>query len=239
MSKQTNITIDEARELVGDDVLWPRVRDFLWNFAPQVHESWLEGLQPPALAACGGGESSAPNPARLADMPRVRRFFLSSLGVEPAFHAFPKGDMSRILLLDGGIVLEIAKWLGALVLARRLRLVTGGAAVRELKAALPGVYPEVFGFTAYFRGLEPSFAEAFPPDGAKRPADAEGVVSAGLSVLDSLLADIPRPVASRLRFKLPKGICDREPARLDPETCGKALARLLKLKFPEAYSLCC
>ena len=38
------IEMDEARALVADDVLWPRVRDFLWNFAPQVHESWLEGM---------------------------------------------------------------------------------------------------------------------------------------------------------------------------------------------------
>ena len=39
------IDIGAARALVADTVLWPRVRDFLWDFAPQVHPNWLEGLK--------------------------------------------------------------------------------------------------------------------------------------------------------------------------------------------------
>ena len=42
MEKAEAITLDEARELVGDAVLWPRMRDFLWDFAPSIHVSWLE-----------------------------------------------------------------------------------------------------------------------------------------------------------------------------------------------------
>ena len=42
--KNEAITIDEARELAADPALWPRVRDFLWDFVPQVHPSWWEGL---------------------------------------------------------------------------------------------------------------------------------------------------------------------------------------------------
>ena len=45
MEKAEAITLDEARELVGDAALWPRMRDFLWDFAPQVHESWMESLK--------------------------------------------------------------------------------------------------------------------------------------------------------------------------------------------------
>ena len=44
MQSELPIAMDEARALVSDRVLWPRVRDFLWDFAPQVHESWLEGV---------------------------------------------------------------------------------------------------------------------------------------------------------------------------------------------------
>ena len=39
-----DVTVEEARNLVADQALWPRVRDFLWDFAPQVHPSWLEDL---------------------------------------------------------------------------------------------------------------------------------------------------------------------------------------------------
>ena len=86
--------------------------------------------------------------------PRVKRYVLSSLGVEPCFHRFPKEDGSRLLLLDGETLELIVKWLGALSCAGALRRVTNGATVRELKAALSGVYPEVFGYTMYFGSLE-------------------------------------------------------------------------------------
>lgn len=214
-------TIEEARALVADAALWPRARDFLWDFAPQIHPSWLEGL----------GLGGVP----CLSSPRVKKFILSSLGVESVFHAFPKEDWSRLLLLDGATLLEIAKWLGALACAGSLRRVTDGKTVRALKAALPGVYPEVFGFSVYFRRLEGLFGEA-------SPRDAEGVVSAGMSILDSLLAPLPGPLVSRLRLKLPGNLHDsvapRE-AKADPAVAGPALAKLLKLKFPEAHKLCC
>ena len=127
------ISMEDARALVGDAKLWPRVRNFLWDFAPQVHESWLE-----------------PNQLSLRDSPRVKRYILDSLGVEPCFHAFPKEDGSRILLLDGATLESAAKWLGALACAESLRRVTSGEVVRKLKSKLRGIYPEVFGYSAYF-----------------------------------------------------------------------------------------
>ena len=153
MEKAEAITLDEARELVGDAALWPRMRDFLWDFAPQVHESWLGGLAVRWLGSEGSAQSQDNAAAQLpnyltASSPRVKRFILESLGVEPFFHDFPKDDWSRLALLDGATLLEIAKWLGALACAGELRRVTNGATVRELRTALRGVYPEVFGFTA-------------------------------------------------------------------------------------------
>ena len=47
MSNEANISIDDARALVADEALWPRMRDFLWDFTPQIHASWLEGLRMP------------------------------------------------------------------------------------------------------------------------------------------------------------------------------------------------
>ena len=226
------IDVDAARALVADAALWPRVRDFLWDFAPQVHGSWLEDL---GRATLDEG---------LMSSPRVKRFILSALGIEPCFHAFPKDDWSRLALLDGQALELIVKWLGALACAGELRRVTDGKTVRALKSALPGIYPEVFGYTAYFaridsqrRGAETQGEES--PDAGSRPSIAENVVSAGLSVVDSLLADVPSPILSRFRFKLPKSLCDSAAPRLKKETCGAVVAKLLKLKFPEAYRLCC
>ena len=70
---------------------------------------------------------------------------------------------------------------------------------------------------------------------------SEDVVSTGLSIIVSLLDSLPEALSSRLEFKLPKGLCDlcvlcgeNERPALDA-----AVKRLLKLKFPEAYKLCC
>ena len=216
--------MDEARALVADQALWPRVRDFLWDFATQVHESWLGGLV-------------APNYQTLLASSRVKRHVLSSLRITPCFHTFPKDDWSRLLLLDGATLEEIAKWLGAIACAGDLRRVTDGATVRELKAALPGVYPEVFGYTMYFKGIDLAVKDAKSTKGRM----SEDVFSTGLSIIVSLLASLPEALSSRLEFKLPKGLCDlcvlcggNERPALDA-----AVKRLLKLKFPEAYKLCC
>ena len=225
-----NMTMDEARELVADAALWPRIRAFLWDFAPQVHPSWVDGL---GLLMPLEGLSDLGSLDVLKN-PRVKRIVLSSLGVEPCFHVFPKGDWSRILLLDGGTLESIAKWLGALACADALRRVTDGKVVRELKAGLSGVYPEVFGYTAYFTGID------FQCGGREaHGCGLQDVASEGVSILVSLLGDLPPSLVSRLRLKLPKGMCDSAAPRLKREACGKALAKLLKLKFPEAYSLCC
>jgi len=213
-----DVTVEEARNLVADQALWPRVRDFLWDFAPQVHESWLEDVQ------TTGMESSH----------RVRQYVLSQLGVEPCFHAFPKDDGSRLMLLDGATLVSVAKWLGALACAESLRRVTSGSVVRELKAALPGVYPEVFGYTMYFVD--------FAAKNAKDAKTADEILAAGLEILASAVAGVFAPLASRLKFKIPKNLCDLCVPCGEKETSSIAfptILKLFKLKFPEAYSLCC
>ena len=210
--KVENMTMDEARGLVSDRLLWPFIRDFLWDFAPQVHPSWVDA-------------------ATLREMksPRVKRHVLSSLGVEPCFHAFPKEDGSRLLLLGGETLESVAKWLGALACADALRRVTSGATVRELKAALPGVYPDVFGYTMYFREFAPR------GDAEAQSLQAE-VVEEGASLLLSALSSLPASLVSRLKFKLPRGFCDPVAQR---EIKLSSIYKLLKLKFPEAYKVCC
>lgn len=221
MEKAEARTLDKVRELVGDAALWPRMRDFLWDFAPQVHPSWLEE---PAVGWFG-----------CEDSPRVKRFILASLGVEPFFHDFPKDDGSRLALLDGATLLDVAKWLGALACAAELRRITDGATVRALKAALPGVYPDVFAFTAYFAALDLAPKGGADVSGEKAP---ERVVAEGLGLLFARLVACPAPVVARLKMKLPRDLADLCVGK-DRSAAAPALKKLLKLKFPEAYSLCC
>ena len=222
------IDIAAARALVADAALWPRVRDFLWDFAPSIHPSWLE-----ASESLGG---STPQTIKLSNYQTIKLFILSTLGIEPCFHAFPKDDWSRLLLLDGQTLELIVKWLGALACADSLRRVTDGATVRALKAELSGVYPEVFGYTAYFSGFDLSAKNAMD---AKNP---EEVVSVGLELLSSLLDACPEPLVTRFKLKLPKKLCERGVANGEKQeliSAGGAVKKLLKLKFPEAYRLCC
>jgi len=218
------IDIAAARALVADEVLWPHVRDFLWDFAPQIHESWLSGAS--GISGFSG----------ISGIPRVKHFVLSALGVEPCFHAFPKDDWSRLVLLDGKTLESIVKWLGALACANVLRRVTDGATVRALKAELPGVYPEVFGFTAYFAGFD------WTATGAENAKTPDAVLTIGLGLLSSLLDACPAPLVKRFTLKLPKKLCDScvpcDEKKERPST-GGAVKKLLRLKFPEAYKLCC
>ena len=218
------IGIDEARMLVADADLWPRIRDFLWDFAPQIHPSWVEDLE---VGAANGVFQTL----KLSDSQTFKRFLLASLGVEPCFHVFPKNDWSRLLLLDGAALESIVKWLGAIACAENLRRVTDGKVVRELKVALSGVYPEVLGYTMYFRDVA-----------AKNAEDANDVISAGLEILREIVAGLDFTLKSRLKLKLPKefcalcDLCGKEDARTVESS---VVAKLLKLRFPEAHSLCC
>ena len=235
------IDIGEARALVADQALWPRVRDFLWDFAPSIHSSWIEEFDSLKVGKFEGANSQT---LKLSNSQTFKHFILTTLGVEPCFHTFPKDDWSRLVLLDGQTLESIIKWLGALVCADELRRVTDGKTVRELKAALPGIYPEVFAYTAYFAKIDFKRGDAEKQSGesqdvGSRTSVVEEVVSSGMSIIDLLLAEVPSPLVSRLRFKLPKGIGTSAPSRLKKETCGTVVAKLLKLKFPEAHSLCC
>ncbi len=227
MAKETDITVEGARELVANKALWPRVRDFLWDFAPQVHPSWLGDLG---------------LPEGLNGSVRAKNFLLAQLGVEPCFHAFPKDDGSRLLLLDGAALESIAKWLGALACASKLRGVTSGADVRALKAALPGIYPDVFGYMAYFERfkIEEFKIEDLGFDFGSGFVEKVGVL--GGWILYFTLDSLPSPLLGRLKLKLPKMYSpDSQPeVNLQSSIFNLQLVtRLLKLKFPEAYSLCC
>ena len=228
MSNEAKITMDEARDLVSNQMLWPLVRDFLWDFVPQVHRSWLEGLEVGKVE----GLMDEKMLAGVSSSQTFKRFVLEQLGIEPCFYSFPRNDWSRLLLLDGSTLELIAKWIGALACSDELRRVTDGAAVRELKASLSGVYPEVFGYTMYFKGVDFQRRD-------EMQKGIEGIASIGFYVLLSLLADVPSSLVARLKFKLPKKLSDSATLRFKVQTCDKVVAKLLKLKFPEAHKLCC
>jgi len=235
MAEVTDIVIEEARTLVSNRLLWPLVRDFLWDFAPSIHESWIGDLE---IWKLGGSEDAASKLQDLQISSRVKRYVLSLLGVEPCFHTFPKEDGSRLLLLDGATLESVAKWLGALTCADALRRVTDGATVRELKNTLHGVYPEVFGYTMYFGGLE-----AEKKDGGDGGTfSGLEMEKAGHGILLQSLSSLPAPLMHRLKLKFPKGLTGTEPPDLKASKLPNlqtAIFKLLKLKFPEAYKLCC
>jgi len=214
MPKPETFSIEVAREFVADPVLWPRLRGFLWDFAPLIHASWIEDPASPAAAAS----------------PRVKAWVLASLGVKPFFHAFPKEDWSRLALLGGENLLDLCRWLGALAASDALRRVTDGKTVHELKAALPGVYPDVFGYALYVPGLARMGIAAQTP---------QQVLEAGSDLLLAFLRNLPAPLLLRLKLQLPKPLVDRPSAASLRAVNPADLAKLLKLRFPEAYSLCC
>ena len=232
------VGMDEARALVGDALLWPRVRDFLWDFAPSIHESWIEGRFGGFEDWMSGDSRKTSKRPNVQASKHLKKALLDALEVAPCFHTFPKDDGSRLLLLDAATLDAIAKWLGALACADALRKVTDGATVRNLKAALPGVYPEVFGFAAYFRGLDVlTFGSLDDFEGDT----ADKIVTAGYAILSSSMANLPAPLLHRLSLKLPRHLqlAKLQNFKTSNPLSQQVLRKLLKLRFPEAYSLCC
>ena len=238
-SDNKTITMDEARDLVADQALWPRVRDFLWDFAPSIHPTWFDGLTVGQFV--GSDLTHLLETVKPSNGQTVKRFVLDSLGVEPCFHTFPKDDGSRLLLLDGATLETLVKWLGALACADALRKVTDGATVRALKSALPDVYPEVFGFAAYFGKWKIENEEWIIGKD-----DVAQISCLGCRILFSVLSALPAQLLRRLELKLPKNI-----RTSDADTASEVpisqlsifnfqfVSKLLKLRFPEAYALCC
>jgi len=224
------IDIEAARALVSDAALWPRVRGFLWNFASQIHPSHLSSLPLPAVP-------SLPAVSALQSSSRVSRWILAELSVDPCFHPFPSDDLSRLLLLDSDTLVAVARWLGALASTEALRRVTRGPDVAALKSSLPGIYPDVFSCTAYFAKT------ALPPSADPAPG---AVQSHGFSLLFSFLSGLPSPLLRRLRLKLPADALPSNDQTVAPSndptvkrSNDQTIKLLLKLHFPEAFSLCC
>ena len=114
------------------------------------------------------------------------------------FELFPAKDPSRLKLLDEATRTSVGKWIEAIAEADGWRKIVDGAKVRELKAGFPGIYPDVFRYTAYF-------------------AKWRGT-----------LEEMRRTAAERN-------------CRVSQVECPdfEMVLLLLKLKFPEAYGLCC
>lgn len=66
------------------------------------------------------------------------------------FELFPAGVKSRLKLVDSETLLKIDMWVEALKNASEWKGIVEGDKVRELKSRYPGVYPEVFRYSAYF-----------------------------------------------------------------------------------------
>ncbi len=96
--------------------------------------------------------------------PMVRDSFLST----GEFCVYPTGDMRRIGYLDGETRRSIELWKEALAKADGWKKIVSGEEVRSLRAAYPGVYPEVFRYQIYFSRWQEEIAAGAFPDGAMR-----------------------------------------------------------------------
>lgn len=232
------LSLDRARALVADSTRWPLIQRFLWDFSalvdPTRQRAYLQSILPPGVTIFP--EALTGNDAG--------RALLAQLGVEPTFYDFPAENGSRLLLLERAQYEQIALWLGAIAYAEPLRAVLAGPDVRALKQSLPGLYPEVLRYTAYFAKWSErltALRTAVPP-----PATVSDLPTAlrlmGLRMLSSLLADVPGELLLRQRLRFPEADAPGfEPLPhdlLSPEHLD-LLFFLLKLRFPEASDLCC
>jgi len=87
--------------------------------------------------------------------PKVRDRFLATGEIE----VYPAGDIRRLAYLDAETRAKIDAWVEGLVHAAEWKKVVDGAQVRALKERWPGVYPEVFRYTAYFAKWDPAARE--------------------------------------------------------------------------------
>ena len=78
--------------------------------------------------------------------PLVREAFLRT----GEFKSYPKGDLRRLELLDDGRRTAIDRWVEGLAKAEDWRKVLDGRQVKEIRAAYPDVYPDVFRYLPYF-----------------------------------------------------------------------------------------
>jgi hypothetical protein len=104
-----DLTLEEARSLVANAALWPKVREYLAR----------------------GGDCVL----------------------------FPRGAKSRLKLVDGETRARIDLWVKALAQCDAWKSIVDGETVRALKAEYPGVYPEVFRYSAYFAKFKTRDAE--------------------------------------------------------------------------------
>ena len=207
------IDMKDARALVRDERRWPLVRSFLFGFAPLIDTARVD-------AVCGDGT------AVLRGTPCVDAFVCERFGVKPVFHAFPADDGSRLLLLPAETYQRLGLWLAALARKEELRNVISGARVRELKAALPGVYPDVLKIVPYFHKWQ------LPA------ADGDDFAVNGLRYLATALKDLPVELLGRQRLRFP---VEREGGftPLDGGVSLEEVFRLMQIQFPKEYALCC
>ncbi|MGN0886738.1 MAG: SctK family type III secretion system sorting platform protein [Candidatus Spyradenecus sp.] len=232
------LSLDRARALVADSTRWPLIQRFLWDFAalidPTRQRAYFQSVLPPGVTIA---------PTALTGK-KAERALLAHLGVEPTFYDFPAENGSRLLLLERAQYEQIAAWLGAIAYAEPLRAVLAGPDVRALKQSLPGLYPDVLRYTAYFAKWSERLtalraAVSPPPKATDLPAALRLM---GLRMLASLLADVPEALLLRQRLRFPEADAPGfEPLPrevLSPEHLD-LLFFLLKLRFPEASDLCC
>ena len=236
------IDMTSARALVASEFLWPRVRAFLWDFAPQIHSSRMDEEKAKSADGAFARATEMMRDASHAVSIRAKRFILNTFGVEPVFHDFPKEDGSRLALLDSNTLEKIAKWIGAIVCEKWLRKITSAKEVRAYKEALPGIYPEVFGYTMYF-GAKAEEENKAASQEELEVSGPEDVIFIGYSLLGEKVSKLSAPLVKRFWLKLPNFCTGAEAEKRRAKIVKAAhktinLELLMRLLLPEACRVC-
>ncbi|GEM_PF-4602339 len=224
---QTQLTLQECRDILhhpDTEKLWPRVSGFLFRFQEQIHPQRVEallGCVPSALLQDG----------TLACKKRLTEYLQEKLGIVSILHAFPREDLSRLLLLSPQWYCDLGERLELLSQEKQLRSLIRKEDVLKWKERYPGVYPEILRRTAFYTPWLPKLS-TLPQ-----------VPYAGMRLLATILQGLPAELLKRQMLRFPVEMEGAFVPFSDSEwhcesTDTKMLVAVMKHDFTQEYSLC-
>ena len=216
--------------LRGESPLWPAMSRFLFDFTSCMDAGRLKAVVAPLDVSLTRGDGRA--------AVRLRRLALERCGVTPCCHGFPRGDGSRLLLLEPSEMLLLAEWLGCLASAPALRRVVARAQVSRLSAELPHAYPAVFRREAFYQ----RWLERLRACGAESPLTGAEVQAQGMRVVSAVLSPLPEPLLRRLPLRFPESCADwfsPAPGWECQEGDVALLETVLRHEDKEGWTRCC
>ncbi len=158
---------------------------------------------------------------------RLNNYACSAWSLEPCdVEGIPADEAGAVLLMERQQLLNLADRLGAMIAVPKLRLLTDGKTMSQLKAALPGIYPECLQSAPLFRSWQKEL-EALSP-AQLPPLEPESIRLAGMQLLASLIANCQTGLIQRWKLRLtPQEAAMATPEPGIPLPNSAELARLM------------